>query len=521
MTTLPDLDSEVLAAFHAYERALAQNDLTALDDAFVPGANAIRGDAAGLLVGHAQIQAFRNRRGGATQRTVREVHGRMLGSEHAVIVSVNEPQQGGTGLVTQVWGRCADGRWRILAAQVAAPPAAADPRIWRLVGFPLIPPSGTGALAGHSVAVKDVFEVAGFPVGAGNPAVLAEARPAAAHAAAVRVLLDAGAEVRGIARTDEFAYSIVGANAHYGTPPNSRAPHRLPGGSSSGPASAVALGQASIGLGTDTAGSIRVPASYQGLWGLRSTHGLVDRTGMAPLAPGFDAVGWLARDARTLALAAQASLPPRGAAGSADDRYALCPALLETVQPEVRAAFTERLAGWIGTGALPTPALVDLPDPTETFEAFRVAQGAEAWQSHGTWIREHPGALGPDVAARFAWASTITADEAAAARTALARARAQIDAALGDSTLLSPTTPTPAPLLSADAAALDAARAATITLTCLAPITGRPALSVPLLHAEGVPVGLSLLGLRDTDLDLIARASALADTDAEADTDPR
>jgi Asp-tRNA(Asn)/Glu-tRNA(Gln) amidotransferase A subunit family amidase len=238
---------------------------------------------------------------------------------------------------------------------------------------------------------------------------------------------------------------------------------------------------------------------------------------MTPLAPHFDAVGWLARDAQTLALAAQASLPPGGGAGSADDSYALCPALLETLQPEVRAAFT----GWIRTAAMPTPKLVDLPDPTETFRAFRIAQGAEAWQSHGTSIREHPDALGPDVAARFAWASTITADEAAAARTVLAQARAQIDAALGDSILLSPTTPTPAPPLSADAAALDAARAATITLTCLAPVTGRPALSVPLLHADGVPVGLSLLGPRDADLDLVARASALADTDTEADADPR
>ena len=129
--------------------------------------------------------------------------------------------------------------------------------------------------------MKDLFEVAGFAVGAGVPAYLAESRPAATSASAVEALVAAGADVIGIAQTDEFAYSVAGRNSHYGTPPNVAAPGSIPGGSSSGPASAVALGQVSIGLGTDTAGSIRVPASYQGLWGLRTSHGAID-TAVAP-----------------------------------------------------------------------------------------------------------------------------------------------------------------------------------------------------------------------------------------------
>jgi amidase len=432
-------------------------------------------------------------------------------------------------------------------------PGGADPRIWRLVGDPLVPPTAPGPLDGESVAVKDLFGVAGLPVGAGNPTYLAEAAPASAHAVAVRALLDAGAEVRGVARTDEFAYSIAGTNAHYGTPPNPGAPGRLPGGSSSGPASAVAMGYASIGLGTDTAGSIRVPASYQGLWGLRTTHGVVSVEGLLPLAPGFDAVGWLTRTPELLVKVVQASLGRGGSAGRgepadregsrgqarSDDRagsaghagpadrewspdqarpaerptcgeFVVWPELLELADPAVRAAFRE-ITGPTAPAEAPAPPSVGPGAIRATFGAFRTVQAAEAWRTHGTWVVSHPGALGPDVAARFAWAATVTAEQERDARAVLDDVRAQLDAALeANSILLLPATPTPAPLRIADAASLDAARTATISLTCLAAITGRPALSAPLLSAGRAPVGLSLLGPRGADLDLVARAAALA-----------
>ena len=540
---IPD---ELLSAFWAYERALMDDDLPVLDDAFVDDERALRGDASGLLVGHAQISAFRGGRGGAPRRAVRSVHARQLAADHVVLVSVNEPAAGGSGLVTQVWQRCSDGRWRIAVAHVAGPAPAADPRIWRLVGHPLVPPTAPGPLDGESIAVKDLFAVAGFPVGAGNPTYLAEATPASAHAVAAQALLDAGAEIRGIARTDEFAYSIAGTNAHYGTPPNPRAPRRLPGGSSNGPASAVAMGHASIGLGTDTAGSIRVPASYQGLWGLRTTHGAVSAEGLLPLAPTFDAVGWLTRTPELLAKVAAASLGSRWEPTTAGD-FIIWPELLDLAAPSVRAAFKKitgptapaetavppmaslttplsstasvtgtpaSLAASANSTVLVTPAPPNLVTPDAlraTFDAFRTVQAAEAWRTHGPWLRAHdPDTLGPDVAARFVWASTITADQERDARAALDDIRARLDAALEGNILLLPATPGPAPLRTADAASLDAARAATISLTCLAAITGRPALSAPLLSVDGAPVGLSLLGPRGADLDLVARAAVLS-----------
>nr|MDT0667585.1 amidase family protein [Micromonospora sp. DSM 115978] len=131
---------------------------------------------------------------------------------------------------------------------------------------------------------------------------------------------EAGAEVTGIAQTDELAYSISGTNVHYGTPPNPAAPGRAPGGSTSGPASAVALDQADVGLGTDTAGSVRVPASYCALAGIRTTHGVVSTRGVLALAPAFDAVGWLARDVATLARVGRGLLPPDDPAVAAQSR---------------------------------------------------------------------------------------------------------------------------------------------------------------------------------------------------------
>ena len=154
-------------------------------------------------------------------------------------------------------------------------PEPADPSVWRETGAPLVAGRPGGPLAGLRVAVKDLFAARRPPGRSRGPGLPGRGPPEARTASTVTALLDAGADVTGIARTDEFAYSIAGANPHYGTPPNAAVPGALPGGSSNGPASAVGLGQADIGLGTDTGGSIRVPASYQGLWGLRTTHGRV------------------------------------------------------------------------------------------------------------------------------------------------------------------------------------------------------------------------------------------------------
>ena len=385
-----------------------------------------------------------------------------------------------------------------------------DRSIWRLLGSPLVAGAASGPLRGESVAVKDLFEVAGFAVGAGNPAYLAESRPAATTAPAAASLLAAGADVLGIAQTDEFAYSIAGRNSHYGAPINVASPGSIPGGSSSGPASAVASGQASIGLGTDTAGSIRVPASYQGLWGLRATHGAIDTSGLLPLAPSFDAVGWLIRSPGVLVRAAAASLDDSRQVHIPAE-VAIAPATQAEISPGVRDAFSTSVERLVEARRFPPPDRVQLPDLTEAAALFRTMQAAEAWQVHGDWVLRHPGCLGPEIAARFAYAASVTTDQHRGAIAGLERIRASLDAALAGRALLLPSTATTAPRLDADAELMDNVRTRTLRLTCLAGIGGCPALSVPALRVDGIPAGLCLLGPRFSDLALIKSGQRIAD----------
>lgn len=482
------------------------NDLDALDRLFAPGPDTLRGDAAGILVGHDAISSFRKGRSGAAPRTIEAVEVRELGDAAALVIAITAPLTGGRGQQTQLWQLSAADLWQVAAAHVSLPAPAVNSAVWRVVGSPLVAGVTAGVLSGETVAVKDLYDVEGIAVGAGIPAYLEESAPATGTSPAVVALLEAGASVTGIAQTDEFAYSIAGRNPHYGTPPNPAVVGGVPGGSSSGPASAVALGQASIGLGTDTAGSIRVPASYQGLWGLRSTHGAVSAERLLALAPTFDAVGWLTRAPGPLRAAAEATLDTTQQRAVAAE-YVLAPALLDHCEPDIRAAF-DAFCG-------DSYESVDLGDLDELFAIFRTVQQAEAWATHGPWISAHPGALGSDVASRFALAAAVTPAAASAARDALGAARARLDAVLGDRVLLLPAASSSAPTVMADADLIERTRQGTLRLTCIAGITGRPALSVPLLGVPqpgallDAPLGLGLVGPRFGDLALIELALAL------------
>lgn len=388
-----------------------------------------------------------------------------------------------------------------------------DDRVWRVAGDPLVTPLKHGPLDGLAVAVKDLFAVKGFAVGAGNPEFLRDSPIRLGNAWAVDVLLAAGACVRGIARTDEFAYSLAGTNIHYGTPPNPHAPGRVSGGSSSGPASAVSLGQADVGLGTDTAGSIRVPASYQGLWGVRTTHGLVPRDGVLPLSDSFDTVGWLTRDSSTLAsvaevLAPDATVPVPDPSDA--DTLLVCPVMDGLVaDEEARAA----LVGWraalrrhvdVGDLAVTSAMLEDWA------RIFGVVRGYEAWQADGAWVREHGDSLAPDILARFREDARITRGEYDRGLRDLTQARAAIRDMLGNRMLLMPAASGPAPRVAPgddEASALADARRATILLTSLAGVGGLPAVAMPGSLESGLPFGLCLVGPAGSDRGLVAAAA--------------
>ncbi|MFP7832648.1 AtzH-like domain-containing protein [Marisediminicola sp. LYQ134] len=503
----------LMDAVRAYEAALMADDVARLDAFFEPGSETLRGDASGLLVGHERIAGFRRSRGGTPARSIVETHVRTLTPESAVVVTVSEAHGGGRGQQTQLWRRSESG-WAIAVAHVTAPAPAIDRRVWRTVGTPLVRGSATGSLARLRVAVKDLFAVAGHPIGAGVPAYLDGAAVESGTAPAVVALLEAGADVSGIAQTDEFAYSIAGRNPHYGTPPNPAVVGGIPGGSSNGPASAVALGHADIGLGTDTGGSLRVPASYSGLWGIRTTHGAIDRSGLLPLAESFDTVGWLTRDLETLMLAARATLGDVAAreatsAPRVSRTLAVSPALLALADPASRAGVAAVIDAWTAAGI--TVDEIDVPDVDGMFEAFRTVQGIEAWRTHGAWIADHPRALGAEISARFAWASRFSSADEVRGRDDVASYRAELDERLAGRTLVLPSASSAAPLASATPDENEVTRAGTLRLTCVAGILGAPAVSMPLVETESGPVGVCVVGPRSSDLDLLEFARELAD----------
>jgi amidase len=146
--------------------------------------------------------------------------------------------------------------------------------------------AATGPLAGLTAVIKDMYDIAGSRTGGGNPEWLAEQKPSKRNAAVVEQILAAGAIITGKTICDEFFYSVTGVNAHYGTPKNLRAQDRLPGGSSSGSAAACGANACDFAIGSDTGGSVRIPASFNGLYGLRPTHGRIDLAGA--MAIGFD-----------------------------------------------------------------------------------------------------------------------------------------------------------------------------------------------------------------------------------------
>lgn len=373
----------------------------------------------------------------------------------------------------------------------------------------LLPGAAAGPLAGLTFVAKDMLDVAGHATGAGNPTWLAEARPAEVSAPAVAKLVDAGATCLGKSHTDELAFSLSGRNAHYGTPRNSAAPGCTPGGSSSGTASAVAGGLVPFGLGTDTGGSIRVPASYCGLVGLRPTHGVISVDGVVPLAASFDTVGWLANSVDLAARVGEVLLAAD--TGPAPERLALVTAAQSAVSSTVRKAVTDAAHVLSRATGLPL-ATVDLPGGSlDTWLAtFRTLQTFEANAAQGPWIAAHPGALSPDVKARFDSGATVTAEAFQQAKATRARLRLELLDLLADppTVLVVASAAGAATPLDAAGPGLEEIRTATLRLTCIAGVSGAPGLSLPLAQLNTLPLGVGLIAAPGTDRSLLAFARA-------------
>ena len=370
--------------------------------------------------------------------------------------------------------------------------------------FVPVPGDPTGPLAGVTFVAKDLFALRGRVTGAGQPRWAATHPPAEADATAVERLLAAGATLVGRAHTAEMAYSLSGRDSPYGMPVNPVAPDHDPGGSSSGSAAAVAGGLADLGLGSDTLGSIRVPASYCGLYGWRPTHGRVPLDGVHPLAASLDTVGLLARDPRLLRTAAGA-LTGVAPATTMSGRVLVVTKAFALLDPRLSEALLEVVATFDPTDTVDlTPDNWSLPDLTLV---VRDVQGPEFAAAHQTWIVGARPQFGPGVGERIAHALQVT--PAAHARAMVVRddLRRHLTAVLrpGD-VALAPAAGRP-PRRDADATEVAEARRIAAASSVVGSLGGLPTVTVPAVVVDGVPVGLSLIGAPGDDprlLDLSA-----------------
>jgi amidase len=368
----------------------------------------------------------------------------------------------------------------------------------------------TGPLAGLTAVVKDMYAIAGERMGCGNPDWLATQKPAVDHCPPVRKILGAGATITGISICDEFFYSVTGINEHYGMPVNVRAPGRIPGGSSAGSAAACGAGLCDFALGSDTGGSVRIPASFNGLYGLRPTHERIEHTGVADMAPSFDVPGWFAATPGVFRNVGAVLLNDQRVTAKIDRVVILEDAFEQAEEPV--ATLLRTLLEFMTDDLPPMIHSRIAPDGFDPWrEAFRIVQAYETWQTFGDFVTKVQPKLGTGIRERMAFAATVTKAQAGASRQVHAEARSHIRQIAAPGTILVlPTAPAIAPLAKTPAADLEDFRVRVMRLTCTAGLSGLPQMSIPAGTIDGCPIGLSFIGWAGGDEALLDLACTLA-----------
>jgi len=369
-------------------------------------------------------------------------------------------------------------------------------------------PKNNGPLSGYRFVFKDLFDVAGYQTGAGNPKWLTSHEHAQETSPLIIEFLKQGAECVGRVQTDELAYSLNGQNIHYGTPVNPAAPDCIPGGSSSGSAVAVAHGDADFSIGTDTGGSVRVPASYCGLYGLRPTLGKLDLSHCFELAGSFDTAGIFSRDLDLLKTVYSTLITEPETVNQPQSFYldnyflsSFSPARLLRLESWCRNANIQLLHGdFLTEGKWDNSGLSAL---------FRKIQGFEIIQKHGAWLDEFGESLDPSILMRVKWSKTIIEKDYQAALRLKAEFTEQLSAHFHKTNALwvMPTTPSGPPKLSLTGNELAEYRSNLMGLTSIAGLSGFPQLHLPMRGLIEGPCGISLIGLPDQELQLLAAGS--------------
>ncbi len=379
-------------------------------------------------------------------------------------------------------------------------------------------PTTAGPLSGLKFAVKDMFDLEGRTCSFGTPDWKRTHSPATKNAPSVQQLLDAGAHLKFNACADELACSLDGINVHYGTPINAQAPDRIPGGSSSGSASLVARGEVDFALGTDTAGSVRVPASYCGIFGFRPSHDYISIEGVCPLGASFDTVGVFATSSDLLELASDVLLRVDRnyvAADSTPTNLIIPEQFASVLDPLIAPymmAFVEVLKKRFST----VKEQNFYKHARDVYDVFSIVRAREAWSAHAEWLETVKPNLAASIRQRIYSCRTISDDDFERGSTAranlLSRSEQVVDS---NSFICLPTTWGFPPLKSAGEGELQDNRNRNIVITTLASCYGFPQVTIP-IPVGRMKLGISLLGAKGSDKALLRFVKEL--TGAEAVT---
>lgn len=500
---MPRHGDGLAATFREFVAALDAGDTRGVESFFVPGDQTLLVRHGTMVVGFADVvEAVRVEPLPAPGRLVQS-HLREIGPEGTLVTAAYRPISGGQGVMTLLWQQIAEG-WRISSAHLAVPGPAVDPAVWREAGAPLAPPLGNGPLTGMAVAAAENIRLGDRACSLGGFAEPLDPTPIEGTAPALASLQHAGAAVVGLARIGELGTDDTGRHPG-GLPRNVRAPNRVPGGATCGPASAVAVGQADLGLGLDTAGSLLVPAAYQGLYGLRTTHGLVAAEGIALVAPSLDVVGWVGRDPELMERVAEVLLPERGRRRI--DEVLVAPELLGLADPDVAGAVSQLVDRW-DSGIAPLRMIHHDADLLADWAvACSEVRQLELADLCADWAEEQSVPPGSQVAAALRSGSAMDEAQRRRARRAQAAARAAVAELVGNGVLLLPTTATVAP---SRASAPATGWQRTHRLLAVASIGGLPAVTLPLQTRHRLPCGAALVGPAGSDHALVGLARRLA-----------
>lgn len=361
-----------------------------------------------------------------------------------------------------------------------------------------------GSLSGLVFAVKDVFKIVGSTYSNGHPTWLDTHEPDDFTSSFIVNMLNAGADLVGKTICDELYYSISGENWHYGSAINPHDPRRLTGGSSGGTGAATAGGLVDFAFGSDCLGSVRVPASYNGLLGIRPTYQRVKNDGEAPYCASMDVLGYVAARPDIFERVSQEILG-EDTQKPKYKKLLIAQDCFDAVDADVSEAFQEAIS-FIGDKVGSVESVIVAPEGLDKWvKIFQVVQGYEVWESYGGWVKKYNPTLPPGQKQRLEAASKISLQAYLDAKEEMNRIKKHIEKLLPtDCIMILPTAASVAPLKSDSLEEITANRLQSSSLLCISPLAGVPQVTLPLCTMEDVPLGISLIGTEGTDMTLVS-----------------